>query len=50
MNDLNTGNLEATVDRFQFFNEVLEWHCHGEEAARLPYLGGRGTAGRPGLR
>ena len=27
--------LEATVERFQFFNEVLEWHAHGEELAGL---------------
>jgi hypothetical protein len=25
--------LEATVERFRFFNEVLEWHAHGEEIA-----------------
>jgi hypothetical protein len=25
--------LEATVERFRFFNEVLEWHAHGEEEA-----------------
>jgi hypothetical protein len=25
--------LEATIERFRFFNEVLEWHAHGEEAA-----------------
>lgn len=25
--------LEATVERFRFFNEVLEWHAHGEEMA-----------------
>ena len=25
--------LDATVERFQFFNEVLEWHAHGEELA-----------------
>ena len=25
--------LEATVERFRFFNEVLEWHAHGEELA-----------------
>ena len=25
--------LEATVERFRFFNEVLEWHAHGEEVA-----------------
>src|SRR3954451_18014194 len=25
--------LEATVERFRFFNEVLEWHAHGAELA-----------------
>src|SRR3954470_23032525 len=25
--------LEATVERFRFFNEVLAWHAHGEELA-----------------
>jgi hypothetical protein len=25
--------LEATVERFRFFNEVLDWHAHGEELA-----------------
>src|SRR3954468_15224122 len=25
--------LDATVERFRFFNEVLEWHAHGEEIA-----------------
>jgi hypothetical protein len=25
--------LTATIERFRFFNEVLEWHAHGEEAA-----------------
>ena len=25
--------LEATVERFRFFNEVLAWHAHGEEVA-----------------
>ncbi len=25
--------LDATVERFRFFNEVLEWHAHGEEMA-----------------
>jgi hypothetical protein len=25
--------LEETVERFRFFNEVLEWHAHGEEEA-----------------
>jgi hypothetical protein len=28
--------LEATVERFRFFNEVLEWHAHGEELAIFP--------------
>jgi Hemerythrin HHE cation binding domain len=30
--------LEATVERFRFFNEVLEWHAHGEEFAMFPAL------------
>jgi hemerythrin-like domain-containing protein len=30
--------LAATVERFRFFNEVLEWHAHGEEAAIFPAL------------
>ena len=30
--------LEATVERFRFFNEVLEWHAHGEEIAIFPAL------------
>jgi hemerythrin-like domain-containing protein len=30
--------LEATVERFRFFNEVLEWHAHGEELAIFPAL------------
>ena len=25
--------LEATIERFRFFNEVLVWHAHGEELA-----------------
>jgi hemerythrin-like domain-containing protein len=28
----------ATVERFRFFNEVLEWHAHGEEFAIFPIL------------
>jgi len=32
--------LEATVERFRFFNEVLEWHAHGEEAAVFPAVQG----------
>ena len=30
--------LEATVERFRFFNEVLEWHAHGEEVAVFSIL------------
>jgi hemerythrin-like domain-containing protein len=30
--------LEATVERFRFFNEVLDWHAHGEEIAIFPAL------------
>ena len=30
--------LEATVERFRFFNEVLAWHAHGEELAVFPAL------------
>ena len=30
--------LEATAERFRFFNEVLEWHAHGEELAIFPAL------------
>jgi hypothetical protein len=30
--------LEATIDRFRFFNEVLVWHAHGEELAIFPAL------------
>src|SRR3989442_4383218 len=30
--------LEDTVERFRFFNEVLEWHAHGEELAMFPAL------------
>ena len=30
--------MEATVERFRFFNEVLEWHAHGEELAMFPAL------------
>jgi hypothetical protein len=28
--------LTPTVERFQFFNEVLVWHAHGEEIAVFP--------------
>ena len=30
--------LEATIERFRFFNEVLEWHAHGEDAVIFPLL------------
>ena len=30
--------LASTVERFRFFNEVLEWHAHGEEIAIFPAL------------
>jgi len=30
--------LDATVERFRFFNEVLAWHAHGEELAVFPAL------------
>lgn len=28
--------LTETVERFRFFNEVLEWHAHGEDLAMCP--------------
>src|SRR5258706_11910098 len=30
--------LEATVERFRFFNEVLEWHAEGEDSVISPLL------------
>jgi hypothetical protein len=30
--------LEATVERFRFLNEVLEWHADGEDAVICPLL------------
>jgi hypothetical protein len=30
--------LAATVERFRFLNEVLEWHAHGEDAVISPLL------------
>ena len=30
--------LEATIERFRFFNEVLEWHAQGEDAVISPLL------------
>jgi hypothetical protein len=31
--------LDATVERFRFLNEVLEWHAQGEDAEISPLLG-----------
>ena len=33
-----TPGLEATVERFRFFNEILSYHAAGEEAAVFPIL------------
>jgi hemerythrin-like domain-containing protein len=30
--------LEATVERFRFFNEILTYHAHGEESAVFPMV------------
>ena len=30
--------LDATVERFRFLNEVLEWHAHGEDSFISPLL------------
>ena len=32
------SGLEATVERFRFLNEVLEWHAHGEDSVISPLL------------
>jgi hypothetical protein len=32
------AGLEPAVERFRFFNEVLEWHAHGEELAVFPVI------------
>jgi hypothetical protein len=32
------SEMEATIERFRFFNEVLDWHAHGEELAIFPAL------------
>jgi hypothetical protein len=32
--------LAATIERFRFFNEVLEWHAHGEDSLIGPLLEG----------
>jgi len=38
--DLARGKqgLMGTLERFRFFNEVLVWHAHGEEAAIFPLV------------
>jgi hypothetical protein len=33
-----TPGLEATIERFRFFNEVLVWHAEGEDAEISPLL------------
>ena len=33
-----TPGLEATVERFRFFNEILTYHAHGEENGVFPVL------------
>jgi hemerythrin-like domain-containing protein len=33
-----TSGLEATVERFRFFNEILTYHAHGEENAVFPIV------------
>ena len=30
--------LEAELERYRFFNEILAWHAHGEEIAVFPAL------------
>ena len=30
--------LAPTIERFRFFNEILDWHAHGEELAVFPAL------------
>jgi len=32
--------LAATIERFRFFNEVLQWHAHGEDSVIAPLLEG----------
>lgn len=34
------GDLKAVVERYRFFNEILEWHAHGEEKAVFPAVDG----------
>lgn len=35
---LGMPGLEATVERFRFFNEILSYHAHGEENAVFPMV------------
>jgi hypothetical protein len=30
--------LDATIERFRFLNEVLEWHAHGEDEVIFPLM------------
>ncbi len=32
------AGLAGTVERYRFYNEVLVWHAHGEEAAIFPRI------------
>jgi len=34
------GDLSAVVERYRFFNEILDWHAHGEEISMFPALEG----------
>jgi hypothetical protein len=33
-----TPGLEPALERYRFFNEILDWHAHGEELAIFPAL------------
>ena len=35
-----SGDLKAVVERYRFFNEILEWHARGEEKAVFPAVDG----------
>ena len=32
------GDLSTVVERYRFFNEILDWHAHGEEIAMFTTL------------
>jgi hypothetical protein len=34
------GGLAPVIERYRFFNEILVWHAHGEEAGVFPMLEG----------